>query len=377
MACMLPLAPIVSKPGNPTKVTSAAFTYESNQAGSTFECKLDLEAFAACEASGISFPGPLVEGSHTFQVRAKDASGTGAPATYTWKVDTTPPIAEIKTHPAERSPGNSAAFTYSSNETGSTFQCSLEPSGEPDNFVTCPPSGKTYPDAEHPGPLANGSWTFKVRATDLAANQQPIPAEFSWEVDSSLADETPPQTSIVSKPPDPSSSSTASFTYESNEAGSTFECSLDSGAFVSCPAAGISYFSLANGSHSFQVRAIDPSANVDPTPAGYSFAIEVEGSPIPASPPILPPPPPGRPQTTISAKPPTKTQDRTPTFRFRSDEAGAAFQCRVDGKPFRPCHSPFTTKSLSLGRHTIEIRAIDGGLADPTPARFSFKVVRR
>ena len=62
-----------------------------------------------------------------------------------------------------------------------------------------------------------------------AANQAD-PAEFSWEVDTSLADTTPPETTIISKPTDPTNSSTAYFTYESNEPGSTFECKLDAAA---------------------------------------------------------------------------------------------------------------------------------------------------
>ena len=140
---------------------------------------------------------------------------------------------------------------------------------------------------------------------------------------------------------------------------------------------GISYSGLANGSHAFQVRAIDPSNNIDPTPAGYTFDVEVEGPPISNCRPRSTRFRPAAPETTISAKPSPKTHDRTPTFRFGSDEAGSAFQCQVDGKPFKPCRSPFTTKSLSFGRHTVKIRAVDGGLTDPTPAKFSFKVVRR
>jgi hypothetical protein len=128
-----------------------------------------------------------------------------------------------------------------------------------------------------------------VRATDPAGNQGNA-AAFEWTVDNSLADTTPPQTTILSKPPNPSDSSTASFTYESNEPGSSFECELDGTGFAACPAAGIAYTSLANGSHTFQVRAIDPSANVDPTPAGYSFDVAV---PQPQPMVTAPPAPPG------------------------------------------------------------------------------------
>lgn len=86
----------------------------------------------------------------------------------------------------------------------------------------------------------------------------------------------------------------------------------------------------------------------------------------------------GAPQTTLRRRPPRRTRDRTPTFRFVSDEPGSTFQCKLDGKPYRSCHSPFTTKSLALGRHTFKVRARDNsGKLDPSPASYRFKVVAK
>lgn len=86
----------------------------------------------------------------------------------------------------------------------------------------------------------------------------------------------------------------------------------------------------------------------------------------------------GAPQTTLRRKPAKKTADRTPTFRFRSDEAKSTFQCKVDGKPFRGCRSPFTAKQLTLGRHTFKVRARDeSGKLDPTPASYRFTVIAK
>lgn len=84
----------------------------------------------------------------------------------------------------------------------------------------------------------------------------------------------------------------------------------------------------------------------------------------------------GVPQTTLRRKPGKTIHDRTPTFRFASNESGSTFQCKLDGKPFRSCRSPFTTKSLALGRHTFKVRARDNsGKLDPSPASYGFKVV--
>jgi hypothetical protein len=84
----------------------------------------------------------------------------------------------------------------------------------------------------------------------------------------------------------------------------------------------------------------------------------------------------GAPQTTLRGKPGKKTHDRTPTFGFTADEPGSTFQCKLDGKPFRSCRSPFTSKRLALGRHSFRVRARDdSGKLDPSPASYGFKVL--
>jgi hypothetical protein len=86
----------------------------------------------------------------------------------------------------------------------------------------------------------------------------------------------------------------------------------------------------------------------------------------------------GAPQTVLRRKPPKRTADRTPTFRFASDEAGARFECKLDGKPYRRCRSPFTAARLSLGAHRFRVRARDReGAVDPTPASYRFRIVAR
>jgi hypothetical protein len=86
----------------------------------------------------------------------------------------------------------------------------------------------------------------------------------------------------------------------------------------------------------------------------------------------------GAPQTTLRGKPGKKIRDRTPTFRFASNEPGSTFQCKLDGKAFRSCRSPFTTKPLSLGKHTFKVRTRDdSGKLDPSPASYAFKIVAK
>jgi hypothetical protein len=370
MSCTSPSPPptaiIDTKPPAATNSQSATFTFHSSPAGATFECRIDSTTFDDCNSGTFSDPGPIPEGSHTFQVKATNANGTGPTASYTWRVDLTAPTAIIDTMPPSPSSGRSPTFTFHAPSESATFECSMVSDGDSDVFSACS-SPKTYPSI-----TSNGSYVFKVRARDSAQNQG-APASYRWTVDTSLLDVTPPIATIQSRPPDPSQSSTAAFTYSSNEPGSAFECKLDSGAFAPCAAGGIQYTGLANGAHNFQVRATDTSLNQGAS-VGYSWSIAV---PDPTQPPPVLPRSSTPPDTKITGKPGATTRDRTPTFRFQATITPATFECKLDGAAFKVCRSPFTTKTLTFGRHTVKFRATAGGLTDSSPAKFSFKVAKR
>jgi hypothetical protein len=87
-------------------------------------------------------------------------------------------------------------------------------------------------------------------------------------------DTTPPETTIDSGPSGTVKSRDATFTFSSSEAGSTFVCSLDSGAFSPCSSPpGKTYSNLANGTHTFEVKATDAAGNTDPTPDSRSWKV--------------------------------------------------------------------------------------------------------
>ena len=90
-------------------------------------------------------------------------------------------------------------------------------------------------------------------------------------------DTTPPDTTINLSPSNLSSSSDATFWFASTEEGSTFECSLDTVPFSSCTSPQ-DYPGLADGSHTFQVRATDAADNTDSTPASYAWTIDTSTS---------------------------------------------------------------------------------------------------
>lgn len=195
----------------------------------------------------------------------------------------------------------------------------------------------------------------------------------------------PPNTVIDERPPAKTAETTALFTYEAPTA-TSYECRLDSAPFSSCPLFGIEYTELTTGSHNFQVRGVNV-AGPDPTPASYGWQVEASPSPTPTptpapetasatSPPSGNTPPTSTPAVSIAfvKKPPAKTKDRTPSFRFRSEPAGSQFECALDRGAFRGCRSPFTPKKpLSYGSHKLQIRVL--GAPEPT-LRFRFRVVR-
>lgn len=97
-------------------------------------------------------------------------------------------------------------------------------------------------------------------------------------LDLTVPDKTAPDTTIDSSPSNPSNSSSASFTFSGTDDASgssvaSFECQLDAGSFSACTSPQ-NYSSLADGSHTFQVRAIDGVGNIDPTPASFTWTID-------------------------------------------------------------------------------------------------------
>jgi hypothetical protein len=359
IVCEAPSAAIDTKPPSETDLTSADFTFHSIPAGADLECRLRGEIFSPCDSGSKSYS-LLTEGYHQFQVRARNATDpAGNPASYRWEIDLTAPSTTIEKPPDDPNPGPAVTFYFSASEEA-TFECSLAATGQPDEYRSCH-TQKTYPE------VADGSYTFKVRATDTVGHLG-APATYDFSVDSTLLDRIPPETTITSHSPDSSESQDASFTYVSSEPNSMFQCKLDGGAFEFCLSRGITYQHLGPGLHTFEVRARDQKANVDPTPAAYVFSVAL------ATP--LETPSGTRLDTMISSKPEARTRDRTPTLRFFSTMPGATFRCRLDGGAFKPCRSPFTTRPLSYGSHIFKVKAVLTGLADPTPAFCAFRVVK-
>ncbi|HLL05947.1 MAG TPA: kelch repeat-containing protein [Myxococcaceae bacterium] len=173
--------------------------------------------------------------------------------------DVTAPETRIDSATPSPTRSTTATFSFSATESGATFECSWQ--GAP--FSTC-----TSPTAFQA--LAEGTYTFKVRARDAAGNIDATP-----ETRTVAVDLTPPDTRLDSMPPKLSYSTTATFTFSSTEGGSTFQCNVDDSAagFKPC----VSPFTvtgLSAGNHIFRVRARDAANNPDPTPIRFDWTVK-------------------------------------------------------------------------------------------------------
>ncbi|HEX2096103.1 MAG TPA: hypothetical protein VHF50_01905 [Solirubrobacterales bacterium] len=170
-----PFTDIGSGPPSRTRLTSARFAYSSNEPGSRFECRIDSEAFSACEATGKAYPA-LRNGRHVFEVRAIDRAGNPdpTPAAHVWTVEGTPPETTIdKAPPGVIRTGKrriGLRFSFSSSRPRSEFACRLDkrrfrPCGSPMRIRA-----------------GRGRHRFEVFATDALGNVDPSPARRLFRV---------------------------------------------------------------------------------------------------------------------------------------------------------------------------------------------------
>jgi hypothetical protein len=135
---------------------------------------------------------------------------------------------------------------------------------------------QTIPLLAHSSAINKGN-----NATCAASDQRGIPRPQGAHCDIGafeLVDNTPPDTSIDSQNPatTPTNSTSMTFIFSGTDADSgvkSFECDLDGGGFTACSSPE-SYASLPDGSHTFQVHAIDFVGNVDASPASRTWTVD-------------------------------------------------------------------------------------------------------
>jgi hypothetical protein len=337
-----PETTITAAPGEFTNHKASVFEFVADEEDVIFECSIDAEPPATCASP---FTRALDDGPHTFSVRAVDAAGNGddTPAEHLWTIDTVAPNTTLTEAPPAADNSTIVHFAFEASEKNVTFDCALDGA----EFATCESGGDV-------GPVGDGAHSFAVRAHDRAGNVDASPAIYAWSVDTST-----PDTQILTGPSGSSGETSASFTFVSPDAGSgaTFECALDSASFTACTSPR-NLTGLSEAEHTFRVRVKDAVGNYDPTPATRTWTVDLSA-----------------PDTSITSGPEGSVPIASASFAFTSSEAGASFQCALDGAAWAACTSPQSFTGLAQGQHTFAVRARDvAGHDDPSPATRTWTV---
>ena len=83
------------------------------------------------------------------------------------------------------------------------------------------------------------------------------------------------------------------------------------------------------------------------------------------------------PDTSFGKTPKSKMTKKKVDFSFSSDQAGATFQCSLNGAAFAACAGKVTVKGTK-GKNTLIVRAVSAyGVADATPAAYTWKYKKK
>src|SRR4029453_14812449 len=386
-----------------SKSTSIIFTFSGTDTGGVgvnhLQCNIDNSKYVPC-TSPFTFSNLLIDGTHTFKVRAQDSVRNiiSSPASFTWNVDTLPPTTSInaaidgnKTIVANgtNTNSNSMSFEFSGNDTGGSegkgagikqFECNIDNS----KYVPCT-SPFIFSDL-----LKDGTHTFTVMSEDNAGNKDLIPASFTWTVDTlaphiSINTATDGNGNFMTTGGNTSSNS-ATLAFSGNDTGGNegkglgikqFECSFDGASFSICSSpVQFTSVDLAEGTHTFQLIAEDNTGNINSSPESFTWAVDTEP-----------------PTTTIDSSTDGykrevsnggNTASNSIIFAFSAIDTGGKegngvgikqFVCKMDNLDFASCTSPLQLKNLRDGGNTLEEMSEDNvGNTSPSPVSFSWKI---
>ncbi len=304
----------------------------------TVSCSLDGAPSVVCVSAYMARD--LSEGDHSLVMTAVDAGGNASqPVRLQWTMDFTAPVISFgEILPSASRFVKSGDIQINVNvPQGATMYASI--SG-------ATPSVASSPITLHG--LSEGLYSVTVYAVDSAGNAStPITHEFA-------VDSTAPGASLLAKVlGNPTNADHNIFDLSSNEDG-TFECALDNAGFEACVSPK-EISGLADGSHTFQVRAIDLAGNVGAV-AQYTWVVDTK-------PPV----------TSVSGA----TTDDAAIFTLSADETGVNFMCALDGAALAPCATVTSFSGLSLGAHSFLAKAVDAaGNVDAVGATYQFVIIK-
>lgn len=262
-----PAAPLISNPTVSPVTTSGGLTISGTcEVNATVNLTGDDTQSVVCGGGSFSFSiTEAMDGTYNYSLTQTDlALNVSGSVAQQWIKDTT-----ALTLPTIDTP---SVDPYVANSTN------LILAGTCDDGLTVILSGVAASDVLDPAnslttTCAGSVYSFTIFKTDgtyLLSIYQTNGVLNSGSVTQSWTKDTlEPNTTITSTPPATNYSTQATFVFSGSEAG-TFECSLDSGPYITCVSPKM-YTDLSNMTHTMSIREIDLANNVESTPATYSW----------------------------------------------------------------------------------------------------------
>ena len=300
-------------------------------------CSVDGAAASVC-GSPLTLTG-LADGPHAVSVYTVDAVGNIGPAIQTtFTVDTTGPVVTLTSTPPATITTNTTSLAFTVDDPTATAWCSLD--GALPTACTGPVS--------YLG-LADGPHTIAVHAVDALGNiGSTVASHFT-------VDTTAPVVTSLTAPAAVVPSQSVSIPFTLDDPGATAWCSLD-GALPAVCTSPVSYDSLADGSHTVAIYAVDAAGNQGPTRTA-NFTVSTTA-----------------PTVTLGTVPSPLSNSTTASVAFSVDDPTATAWCSLDGALPATCTSPVSYSGLGDGPHTIDIYATSLGGQQSATASTAFTV---
>ncbi len=348
----IPKVEINSKPSDRTNQTGAEFGFSGTDNFSTalsYECKIDGLAYSSC-VSPKSFS-KLSNGNHDFYLRAQDEAGNfSSEEKYSWDVDLNSPTVVITKRPDSYTKEKTGQFEFTGTDNGAPigkFDCRLDGGAA----VSCTSPYSTV------GSLSEGRHDFTIVGFDSVGNSS-SPATYSWTVDL-----TSPEVHITSNPRALTNENIADFVFSVTDSSSIslIECSLDGAKFADCQSHTVHYASIAEGDHSFVVRATDAAGNQ--TTKAYSWTVDLTAPAVKLSSNLV-----------FSQTLPMTAENAAEIIIQAADNLPGpiAILCHLDNDAYAVCNPKLT--SLPDGSHTYYAKAIDAAGNASTVATYSWTI---
>jgi uncharacterized repeat protein (TIGR01451 family)/uncharacterized repeat protein (TIGR02543 family) len=267
-----PTVPGLDTPADGTATDDTTPTFDWNPATDNgdagvagYNIQIGSNVYTVTAPTTAFTPTALADGTYTWTVRSFDAAGnySAYAATRTLIVDTIAPDTSITVEPPNPDNDATPTFQFNGSDPGGSGVASYECQVDGGGWFTCTSPYTTTS-------LSDGSHTFEVRATDLAANTDATPASYTWTIDT-----TAPDAPKLSSPADGTVTSTnqLTLTWQASAGAVGYLVNLNGSVVdvgnVTTTTTGV----LSSGTYTWTVAAYDGLYNTSAYTDVWSFTV--------------------------------------------------------------------------------------------------------